>query len=89
MNVDFTPEQQPFVQHAIESGRIHHPEEAVKEAISLWVERERSVMTQHFGTRTFDKTQAQAAAARMLKLRKGHNLPAGVTIRSMIDEGRD
>ena len=89
MNVDFTPEQQPFVRHAIESGRIHRPEDAVEEALSLWVERERSAMTHHFGKRTFNKAQAQSAAARMREQRKRHTLPPGVTIRSMIDEGRD
>jgi hypothetical protein len=87
MNVDFTPEQQPFVQHAIESGRIHRPEDAVEEALSLWVERERAA--HYFGTRGFDKARAQAAATRMREQRKRHILPPGVTIRSMIDEGRD
>jgi hypothetical protein len=32
MNVDFTPDQQPLVQQAIESGRIRHPEDAAREA---------------------------------------------------------
>ena len=41
MNVDFTPEQQPFVQQAIESGRLRRPEDAAQEAFSLWAERER------------------------------------------------
>lgn len=41
MNVDFTPEQQPLVQQAIESGRFTRPEDAAQEAFSLWAERER------------------------------------------------
>lgn len=41
MNVDFTPDQKALVQLAIESGRLERPEDAVKEAFSLWAERER------------------------------------------------
>ncbi len=83
MNVDFTAEQQPFVQHAIESGRIHRPEDAVEEALSLWVERERQRSEQPRAT--LSKTQA---AARILELRKGNFLPPGVTIEDLINEGR-
>jgi Arc/MetJ-type ribon-helix-helix transcriptional regulator len=83
MNVDFTPEQQPFVQHAIESGRILRPEDAVKEALSLWVERERQRSENHPATLT--KTQA---AAKIRELRKGNFLPPGVTIGELISEGR-
>ena len=41
MEVDLTPDQSAFVRHAIETGRLHRPEEAVREALSLWEERER------------------------------------------------
>ena len=41
MNVDFTADQKALVQQAIESGRLHRPEDAAKEAFSLWAERER------------------------------------------------
>ena len=41
MNVQLTPDQQAFVQKAIESGRFSHEEEAVQEALALWEERER------------------------------------------------
>jgi putative addiction module CopG family antidote len=41
MEVDLTPDQSAFVQQAIEAGRLHRPEEAVREALSLWEERER------------------------------------------------
>ena len=89
MNVDFTPEQQPIVRQAIESGRIRRPEDAAREAFSLWVERERHALTHRSGRRPYDKARAQAAGARILKRREQHILPEGVTIRSMIDEGRD
>jgi putative addiction module CopG family antidote len=41
MNVELTPDQRAFFQRAIESGRFSHEEEAVREALALWEERER------------------------------------------------
>ena len=41
MNVELTPDQRDFVQRAIESGRLASEEEAVREALALWEERER------------------------------------------------
>jgi putative addiction module CopG family antidote len=42
MEVHLTPDQQAFVRQAIESGRFLREEDAVKEALSLWEERERA-----------------------------------------------
>ena len=41
MDVELTPDQRAFVQKAIESGRFTREEEAVREALALWEERER------------------------------------------------
>jgi hypothetical protein len=41
MEVQFTPDQRAFVRQALESGRLLHEEDAVKEALFLWEERER------------------------------------------------
>ena len=41
MEVQLTPDQKALVRHAIESGRLSHEEDAVKEALTLWEERER------------------------------------------------
>jgi putative addiction module CopG family antidote len=41
MEVNLTPDQKAFVRQAIESGRLVREEDAVKEALSLWEERER------------------------------------------------
>lgn len=41
MEVHLTPDQQAFVREAIESGRVHNEQEAIREALSLWEERER------------------------------------------------
>jgi putative addiction module CopG family antidote len=42
MEVRLTPDQEAFVRQAIESGRLHRPEDAVEEALRLWEERERT-----------------------------------------------
>lgn len=41
MDVQLTPDQEAFILQAIESGRLHRREDAVREAMSLWEERER------------------------------------------------
>ena len=41
MEVGLTQDQEAFIRQAIESGRFHHKEDAVREALSLWEERER------------------------------------------------
>jgi len=42
MEVHLTPDQKAFVRQAIESGRLRREEDAVKEALALWEERERT-----------------------------------------------
>ena len=41
MEVHPTPGQEAFIRQAIESGRIHRPEDAVTQALSLWEANER------------------------------------------------
>jgi putative addiction module CopG family antidote len=41
MEVQLTSDQQAFARRAVESGRLHSEEEAVREALALWEERER------------------------------------------------
>lgn len=41
MNVELTADQREFVRRAIESGRLTTEEDAVREALELWEERER------------------------------------------------
>jgi putative addiction module CopG family antidote len=41
MDVQLTSDQRAFARRAIESGRFHTEEEAVREALNLWEERER------------------------------------------------
>jgi putative addiction module CopG family antidote len=41
MNVQLTPDQRAFVRDAIASGRLQREEDAVREALALWEQRER------------------------------------------------
>ncbi len=41
MEIHLTADQEAFVRHAIQTGRIRQPEEAAQEAMALWEERER------------------------------------------------
>jgi len=41
MELHLTPEQEAFIRQGIEAGRFHGQEDAVREAMSLWEERER------------------------------------------------
>jgi len=41
MEVHLTPDQKAFIQNAICSGRFAREEDAVREALALWEERER------------------------------------------------
>jgi Arc/MetJ-type ribon-helix-helix transcriptional regulator len=42
MEVQFTPEQEAFIRQAIASGRLHRPEDAIQQALSLWERQEQS-----------------------------------------------
>jgi Arc/MetJ-type ribon-helix-helix transcriptional regulator len=41
MEVELTPEAKSFARMAVESGRLAREEDAVKQALEMWVERER------------------------------------------------
>jgi putative addiction module CopG family antidote len=41
MEVHLTPDQESFIRQAIQTGRLHRTEDAFREAMSLWEERER------------------------------------------------
>jgi Arc/MetJ-type ribon-helix-helix transcriptional regulator len=42
MEVQLTPDQKAFASQAIQSGRLRREEDAVREALALWEERERT-----------------------------------------------
>ena len=58
MQVELTPEQEMFISRAVQSGRFQREEDAVKEALALWEERERA-RTKFIAT--LDKAEASVA----------------------------
>jgi Arc/MetJ-type ribon-helix-helix transcriptional regulator len=42
MDIQLTPDQQAFLRDAIASGRLSREEDAVREALALWEQRERA-----------------------------------------------
>ena len=42
MELHLTPDQQAFIREAIAAGRFQREEDAVREALALWEERERA-----------------------------------------------
>ena len=59
MEVTLTPAQEAFIRHGIESGRYRTAEDAIREALAFWEEKERDrieLMT------TFDEAEADLAA---------------------------
>ena len=42
MQIQLTPDQEAFARLAVEAGRLKHKKDAVREALALWEERERS-----------------------------------------------
>ena len=90
MEIDLTPEQTEFVRHAIAAGRIQNSVEAIQEAMTLWVERERRIeAAAHARSRLSNPPLApDKAAARILERRSRHVLPEGMTIRDLMTYGR-
>ncbi|HWB48254.1 MAG TPA: hypothetical protein VG651_04015 [Stellaceae bacterium] len=41
MQIELTDEQREFVRRAVDTGRVGRAEDAVQQALDLWVERER------------------------------------------------
>jgi hypothetical protein len=41
MEVNLTPDQQALVSDAIANGRLHRPEDAIQQALSMWESHER------------------------------------------------
>jgi putative addiction module CopG family antidote len=67
MQIDLTPEQRSFIEYGIEQGRYQNEEEAVREALALWVDRERA---------RAELRQSIAAGERSLDAGEGNTLTA-------------
>lgn len=65
MEIHLTPEQEAFVRHAVASGRLSGPEEAVEQALALWEERERTRLEI---LAALDEAEADIAAGRFIEI---------------------
>jgi putative addiction module CopG family antidote len=82
MEVDLTPDQKAFVRQAIESGRLHGEEEAVREALSMWEERERK-RAQFLATIEDAKASTGRGEGRAITQQSIHELAEEVKQRGM------
>jgi putative addiction module CopG family antidote len=41
MQIELTAEEDEFIRRAVDAGRHRHAEDAIREALELWIERER------------------------------------------------
>jgi Arc/MetJ-type ribon-helix-helix transcriptional regulator len=78
MTIELNPKQEQLLQDAIQQGRFRSVDEALDEAL-------RSIARPAAATGRYTPAEA---AERIRELRKGHFLPEGMTIRSLLDEGR-
>jgi hypothetical protein len=77
MTIQITkPEIEALIQQRLQTGAFADAEDVILQALQSSTPEQR-----------FDKSRAQAAAARIRELRKGVSL-GGLTIRELIDEGR-
>ncbi len=81
MAIHLNPEIERLVQDEIRNGHFHSVDEIILEGIHA--RREGS----HLSPEPPRKTPAEAVA-HIRQMRKGNLLPAGVTIKGLIDKGR-
>jgi Arc/MetJ-type ribon-helix-helix transcriptional regulator len=83
MEVQLTPDQQAFVRHAIESGRLRREEDAVKEALSLWEERERRRLEILLAVDKAEGSLARGEGRSITSAEEAHQLAEDVKRRGM------
>jgi len=81
MEIRLPPDQEAHLA-ALAASAGRSPDEIVQEAVALWEEHR----AQHRPPQA--KHTPAEAAARILELRKGNMLPAGETIKDLINYGR-
>jgi predicted transcriptional regulator len=82
MEIRLAPEQEAHLA-ALAASAGRSPAELVQEALAEWEQRQHEQQ----GPRRAEHSPAEAAA-RILELRKGNILPAGETIKDLINYGR-
>lgn len=77
MSITLKPETERLVQRELESGHFHSIDEMIVEGVEA---KRRSLQVESSG--------AVKAAKEIRRLRQGVQLPAGVSIRNLVDDGR-
>jgi Arc/MetJ-type ribon-helix-helix transcriptional regulator len=78
------PELERMVREEIQTGHFRNAEDLLTEALHAWREKHRQETP---SSSTLERYRL--AAEHIHELRKGNFLPDGVTIRDLINEGRD
>jgi Arc/MetJ-type ribon-helix-helix transcriptional regulator len=81
MTIQLKPETERLVQEELQNGRFHSVDEMIVEGIQA--RREGKPLSREERR----KTPAEAVA-HIRELRRGNRLPAGITIKDLINEGR-
>jgi len=83
MEVHLTPDQKAFIRQAIESGRLQCEEDALKEALSLWEERERRRLETLLAVDRGEASLARGEGRRVTTPEEAQQLAADVKRRGM------
>ncbi len=81
MTIELKPEQERVLQEALREGRFGSVDEALDAAL-------KSITSPIAATSRGDRRTPAEAVARLRELRRGTILPAGTTIRGLIEQGR-
>jgi len=83
MTITLKPETERLVQEEIRNGHFQNVDELIVKGVQAWRERNPNPLPAEQSRRS-----AAEIVKRMQEMRKGNRLPAGMTIRGLIDEGR-
>lgn len=87
MNITFKPETERLIQEELQSGHFHSVDEIIVQGVQARRENKTSPEARLLNTGSPRKTKAEAAE-HIRQSRRGNRLPAGMTIRDLINEGR-
>jgi len=93
LNVSLSPQLAKFVHSKVDSGLYASASEVVREALRWFADRNGGArpdvpMLLDVQEQEIDREQAQAAVARLRRLRKGITLGPGLSIADLRDSGR-
>lgn len=87
MNITLKPETERLIQEELQSGHFHSVDEIIVQGVQARRENNTAPQGRLLNTGRQRKTKAEAAE-HIRRMRRGNRLPAGMTIRDLINEGR-